>query len=570
MTTTKLFGILALAVATACGAGGGDGGGGDDGDDGGNVGFGGAQDIGQFRGILDAGGIPGVETLDANGFFAEHYSALPPASCGQVICLEPMLSVGRDWLQGGYQATLQIAMTTPVDPAELPRLPLNLVVVVDHSGSMAEDGRMEKVKQGLHILIDTLQPGDRLALVKFDGVVTPLTDLAGDADPAVLHQHVDEMYPRGSTNIHDGLQTGFQIASAAWSPERQNRVMLLSDGLATAGITDQASILAMADSYLAEGMSLTTIGVGLSFDVELMRGLAEHGAGNFYFLEDAVAVNEVFTQELEYSLTTLALDLVVNAVPADGYSFGDVIGTRVWSSTSDGGEARIPAVFVASREEQDPEGGRRGGGGSIFIDLSPITGAIGNGNVATVNLTYRIPGSQELIEQSITVANPYAPGEAPDQPYVSIQAMLEHYAAYNMYLGFHRAALLAESNYNCSLAALEALRVSASLFQTGYNDPDIAADLMLLEQFAQNLRERGAYVVEGSAAGECAAYPDDDYDDDDYYDGDDYGGPMMCSSGGGASGALMLVFIGGALVIARRRPSTRVRLRRTLARDERA
>jgi uncharacterized protein (TIGR03382 family) len=104
---------------------------------------------------------------------------------------------------------------------------------------------------------------------------------------------------------------------------------------------------------------------------------------------------------------------------------------------------------------------------------------------------------------------------------------------------------------------LEALRTSANLFQTGYDDPDIAADLVLLEQFAQNLRERGAYADGGSpTVAECASgspYPDDDWGDDDW-EGDDYDyGGMMCSSGGGASGALMFLLIGGAVVIARRK-----------------
>jgi Ca-activated chloride channel family protein len=419
---------------------------------------------------------------------------------------------------------------------------------------------MDKVKQGLHLLIDSLQPGDRLALVKFDSVVTPLTDLSAEPDLAELHRHVDEMYPRGATNIFDGLQAGFQIASSGWAPDRQNRVMLLSDGIATAGITGQDQIISMADTFVIEGTSLTTIGVGLDFDVELMRGLAEHGAGNFYFLEDAAAVTEVFTDELEYSLTTLAVDLTVNAIAADGYRFGDVIGTRVWSSTSDGGEARIPVVFVASRTSQQPDGGRRGGGGSIFIDLEPIAGAIGNGTVATVNLTYRLPGSPDLIEQTVVVANPNAPGEAPEQTYVSVQAMLEHYAAYNMYLGLYRAAYLAQFDYNCALATLDALRVSADLFLSGYDDPDIAADLMLVEQFDANLRERGAGYSEGQAptAGECdyqpgdppAPYPDDDYDGDDYYGDDVYYG---CSAGRTSSGALMLLVVAGALVAARRR-----------------
>src|SRR5262249_10212823 len=136
------------------------------------VSFGGAQDIGEFRGILDRGQIPGPETLDANGFFNEHFNPAPPATCDGVLCLTPGLSVGRDFISGAHQATLQIAVDTNVDPTAHPRLPMKLAIVVDHSGSMAEDGRLDKVKLGLHTLIDNLQANDRLALVSFDDTVT--------------------------------------------------------------------------------------------------------------------------------------------------------------------------------------------------------------------------------------------------------------------------------------------------------------------------------------------------------------------------------------------------------------
>src|SRR5215813_12387097 len=65
---------------------------------GGGVSFGGAQDVGEFRGILDRGEIPGPDTLDANGFFNEHFNAPPPASCGALLCAVPGMSDGRDWL----------------------------------------------------------------------------------------------------------------------------------------------------------------------------------------------------------------------------------------------------------------------------------------------------------------------------------------------------------------------------------------------------------------------------------------------------------------------------------------
>src|SRR5512138_3212410 len=96
---------------------------------GGNVSFGGQQDIGEFRGILESGGLPGPDTLDANGFFNEHY-APPPGDCTSTLCLTPGVAVGRDWLTGAHQATLQIAVNTNVDPSTITRKPLNLVVVV--------------------------------------------------------------------------------------------------------------------------------------------------------------------------------------------------------------------------------------------------------------------------------------------------------------------------------------------------------------------------------------------------------------------------------------------------------
>ncbi|HEU4727433.1 MAG TPA: hypothetical protein VFT22_06085, partial [Kofleriaceae bacterium] len=103
---------------------------------GGGVSFGGAQDIGELRSILDRGEIPGPDTFDANGFFNEHYNAPAPAACGNLLCVASGMSVGRDWLTGAHQATLQLAIESTVDPSTYHRLPMNLVVVVDHSGSM--------------------------------------------------------------------------------------------------------------------------------------------------------------------------------------------------------------------------------------------------------------------------------------------------------------------------------------------------------------------------------------------------------------------------------------------------
>src|SRR5262249_47178297 len=125
---------------------------------------------------------------------------------------------------------------------------------------------------------------------------------------------VNRLQPRGATNIFDGLRQGFVLLGDTPPSERQNRVIFLSDGNATAGDTSTEHIMQMASDRVLKGIGLTTIGVGDDFDVALMRGLAEQGAGNFYFLEDPSAATEVFTEELEYFMQPIALDIQLEAI----------------------------------------------------------------------------------------------------------------------------------------------------------------------------------------------------------------------------------------------------------------
>jgi Ca-activated chloride channel homolog len=167
---------LCLGLSPACGgddgsAAGGDGGlplpadGGDDGggDDGGappigpGVGQGGAQDFGQLRAILEAGGIPGPDTLDDVGFFNEHKIPLPAPDCGDDVCLHGSLGVMGNMLSGANCTLVLLGMNTPLDPAELERPPLHLVIALDTSGSMAGEP-IEHVREGLLRLSAALRP----------------------------------------------------------------------------------------------------------------------------------------------------------------------------------------------------------------------------------------------------------------------------------------------------------------------------------------------------------------------------------------------------------------------------
>ncbi|HEX4452052.1 MAG TPA: VWA domain-containing protein [Kofleriaceae bacterium] len=526
---------------------------------GGGVSFGGQQDIGEFTAILNSGGIPGSDTLDANGFFNEHYAPPPQTGCTNTLCMTPGVAVGKAWLDGTHQAALQLAIDTNVDPTQYPQLPLSLVVVIDHSGSMAEDGRLDKVKVGLHSLIDTLGDNDRLAIVQFDDTVQTLATFgSGSLDRTGLGAIVDSIEPAGGTDILQGLTQGFQLDVAALDPTRQSRVILMSDGLATSGVTDDTQILAGADQFIAQGIGLTTVGVGDEFDLTLMRGLAEHGSGNFYFLEDEAAAMNVFAQELSYFTTPIALNLQVDAVAGTGWTFGEVVGSTLWAGSPQLGSMHVPAAFVAGRTGVAPApgtGGRRGGGSMLFIALTPTGMNPPDGKVADLTLTYTMPGASTPTTQTVTLAYPDDPSETPDPPYLSAPEMAPRFAMYNMFLGLRAATeLAATSTPTCAAVALEATQAAALGWNQTQENPDIAADLTLVSEFLTNLASVGADTTGEYTASTCAygGYNGGD-DPADPVDpvGDDHETGLACNASGAPVFALLPIAL--AAFAARRR-----------------
>jgi Ca-activated chloride channel family protein len=458
-----------------------------------------------------------------------------------------MVSVNRSWVDDSYQAVLRVAFNTTMSPDDIEDKPLDLILVLDQSGSMSSDNRMVFVKEGIRQMIDELDPEDRVALVSYSTAATLRADL-GEYSGEELQGIVAGLNPEGGTNIYEGLAMGMQIAAENLDVERQTRVLLLSDGNITVG-RPPAEVIDMADDYVADGIGLTTIGVGDEFNVELMRGLAERGAGNFYYVEDAEAVTEVFTEELNYFAVPIALGLDVEVESDPSHQFGEVLGTSLWNTSSpEIGFIEVPAVFLASRKDQQPDpNGRRGGGSSLFIAMQPLSGTFEGETMATVRARYRLPGSDELIESEITVDNPFR-DEAPEAGYASHEEMLEGYAMYNMFLGLRRASQEAQGSHDCALRTLQSLEDTATAWNEVAPDEDIGADLELVSQFESNL------VGSGADAARCESDPVD-WEEGSFRDGT-YDGPTYCSVGSGDNAAPLGLALLALILTARRRRRT--------------
>jgi Ca-activated chloride channel family protein len=313
----------------------------------------------------------------------------------------------------------------------------------------------------------------------------------------------------------------------------------------------------MADGYVERGIGLTTIGVGLDADIGLMRNLAEHGAGNFYFLEDGSAAMEVFKQELAYFITPLALDIHIDAVAGQGFNFGEVIGSTLWQASTRAGSMHIPAAFVASRTGPAPDpgtGGRRGGGSMLFIHLDP-TAMNFDGKVADLTLNYKVPGSSQVITQALTLTYAGNPSETPAETYLSQPEMAPRFAMYNMFLGLRAA--VQDTNFNCATVALNATRAAAKTWNVTQENPDIAADITMIDTYLANLKTHGATATESTTFDTCQGYGNGygGYDGgNDYYPGNDYHDQAYaCSSTGRAPGAAFMIGLAVLVAVRRRR-----------------
>jgi len=490
--------VLALALASACGdseastsATEGPGSVG--------LGQGGAQDFGLFRQILEAGEIPHPDVLDDIGFFAEHKLDYPAADCGEDVCIHALGGAMGNMITGSTCTIVQIGLNTPIDPATLVRPPLDLVLAIDVSGSMA-GGPLDAVKAGLVRMLDHLEAGDRVTLVTYSDIArVVLADRDPLAQGTELELAIKDLAPRGATNIYDGLFLAFEHAAATRGEGREARVVLLSDGAATAGLRAPERMQALAAGHARDGIGLTTIGIGKEFDVAVMRGLAEVGAGNFYFLEDPEAAREVFTEEVATFLHPIALDVEIGFASGPGYTARRVYGTRHFEGGTGGGNIRIPGLFLAGRRTaaEPIDGGRRGGGGAILVELLPRSAsALANlalsgdelAQVGQVSIAWTDPVTGQRHESTTSVTSPHDPDATPAEGWFTSRTVAKGFVMLNLFAGFELAAQLAlDGDPGAARGVLESLEEGVTGWLRTQSDPDIADDLDYVTMFADNL-----------------------------------------------------------------------------------
>ena len=271
--------------------------------------------------ILATGGAIAYSSNKSGGFSTGWISADPRPRAGgnQIVTATGHLSQNRVLI--GSRGTVNLSLTLHAGHPETEERPpvrsVDMVIVLDRSGSM-QGRKLMDARQAVNKLLSNLSANDRFALVTYSEGVQTVSGLVNvtDSNRAKLFSLVNGVRAGGGTNLSAGLQAGINILAAPLRSENAARVILISDGLANRGLTDINSLTGIASTAVENEFAVSTVGVGTDFNEQLMTAIADHGTGNYYYLENPAAFAEVFQQEF-YRTRTASITGLKIQIPVD-------------------------------------------------------------------------------------------------------------------------------------------------------------------------------------------------------------------------------------------------------------
>ncbi|MBN2305997.1 MAG: VWA domain-containing protein [Anaerolineae bacterium] len=273
------------------------------------------------------------------------------------------------------------------------RIPLNLSVVLDRSGSMGGD-KLDYVKQAAAFLIQHLGAADRVSLVSYSTNVTVNLPPTPVIEKDRIIQGIKTLRAGGMTNLSGGWLQGGQLVAEHVAErgvaERQiNRVLLLTDGLANQGITDTVRLEAMARQKRAEGITTTTMGVGMDFNEDLLTRMAAEGGGAFYFIDNPDQAPHIFAEELRDLLSVVGQNLVITLTPSPDVDMVRQYNTYPTERSSGSAVFRLGDLFA---EEQK----------TLLLELSiPALKDLGEVEVARLRFDYDEIGDDAVTHHTL-------------------------------------------------------------------------------------------------------------------------------------------------------------------------
>ena len=288
----------------------------------------------------------------------------------------------------------------------------NIVFLVDVSGSMSTADKLPLVQCSLALLADRLSPRDRVGIVVYAGAAGVVLEPTANRDAIV--EALKRLHAGGSTAGAQGIRLAYDVARRTFIRDGINRVVLATDGDFNVGTTDNQALIDLVERERNDGITLTTLGFGTgNYNEAMMEQIADHGNGNYAYIDSPREAEKVLDQELASTLFTIAHDVKIQVEfnPAYvsqyrliGYENRALREEDFDNDKVDAGEIgashQVTALYEivpAGRQGWLPQ---RRYEANQRADAAPVSG---NGELAFLRLRYKLPGEQDsrLIEQPV-------------------------------------------------------------------------------------------------------------------------------------------------------------------------
>ncbi len=345
---------------------------------------GGAKDADNFFQNLKEGYLPRYSSLTYEGLFYDYtFDTAQEKQCEGLFCPSYARGVSIDLFSGETDYYLSLGLNSGLTEESFQRKKLNLVVVLDISGSMSSPfnsyyyntsrkknqpkeeqskSKMEIANQAIVSMLDHLSPSDRFAMVLFDDQgyrAKPLRKV-GSTDMVAISRHILDLQPRGGTNMAAGMQKGIeqltQIEASLKDPAiYENRIIFLTDAMPNRGLRSKGGLFKMVQNAADQNIFTSFIGIGVDFNPDLIEHITRTRGANYFAVHSNEDFKKRLNDEFDFMVTPLVFNLELNLTSND-YEIVGVFGSPE-ADLSTGQMLKINTLFPSSTEEEEVRGG---------------------------------------------------------------------------------------------------------------------------------------------------------------------------------------------------------------------
>ena len=272
----------------------------------------------------------------------------------------------------------------------------NLVFLIDVSGSMEGPDRLGLAQKAFLLLTEQLREGDRISIVTYAGAESVVLEGAKGSDKARIMTAIENLTAGGSTAGSEGIRTAYRIAREHFIEGGNNRVILATDGDMNVGITSEGELTRLIEEEKKSGVFLSVMGFGSgNYKDNKLEALADHGNGNYSFIDSPMEARKVLVEEMGASFFTVCKDVKLQL---------EFNPEKVAQYRQIGYENRIMASQDFADDQKD--GGEVGAGHRVTALYEIIEADGGQGESGLKYQVSQTTGSPEYLTVSVRAKDP--------------------------------------------------------------------------------------------------------------------------------------------------------------------